>query len=433
MKNDIVVSDGDKLKAIRKKYDLKQDEISGNDITRNLISEIETGVANITKKTAEIVIKNLKELGKKKNFKVTETVEYLMENQIVQATKVLDNYTSELQTLVISRDGSFIETLKKAESFLIDWDIRDKKLMIYELAGDYYCTNNEMYKSAVYYEKASALISRMFLDNELLSLSRKLSMVYGYMGNYEKSIECCEFALSRFDDMSLKDTIIFRYNMSFGYLCINNFERALHHIKIAEELSEKNNDTSMHIKILNNKAVCFYKIDKKHEALKVFNQILNLTSVNDLEKRLVILTNIVDVCIDVNKKDEALEKLNIAINQLLNLNINCEHVPDIYFQIGEIYKKLDILELSEQYYLKALDFCEIQKNYVLENNAMCALIDMYTIQNSIEKMKNIKEKAFFVASKRGKIDNEIMYKLMIFYSKMSTEILEIANFSLKFK
>lgn len=38
MKKDIVVADSDKLKAIRIKYDLKQDEISGKDITRNLIS-----------------------------------------------------------------------------------------------------------------------------------------------------------------------------------------------------------------------------------------------------------------------------------------------------------------------------------------------------------------------------------------------------------
>ncbi|WP_234117412.1 helix-turn-helix transcriptional regulator [Clostridium hydrogenum] len=429
----IVISDGDKIKAIREKYNLKQDEISGNDITRNLISEIETNKANITKKTAEVIIKNLTELGKKKGFKVTETVEYLMENQIVQATKVLDSYIEELKTLVISKDNSFIETLKKAESFLIDWDIKDKKLKIYEYAGDYFCNNNEMYKSAVYYEKASALLSRMFLDKKLIPLSRKLSMVYGYMGNYEKSIECCEFALSQFDDMPLKDKVIFRQNNALAYKGINNLERALYNIKIAENIVNKE-DTSRYIKILNSKAVCFYKMKLYKEALQVFTEILNLTSRSDVEKYLVILTNIVDVYMDINMKDKAIENLNIITNQLSNLDNNSLCTSNIYFDIGEIYNKLNNLNLAENYYLKALNFCEIQKNYVLANNILSVLIDMYVVQNNIQKMDYIKEKVYYIVNKQDKVDDRLIYKLMVFYNKISSEIsTEIGEFALKFK
>lgn len=428
-----VLSDGDKLKKIRKKYDLKQDELSGNDITRNLISEIETGAANITKRTAEIIIKNLTELSRGKGFKVAETVGYLMENQIVQATKILDDYIEELKALVISKDGSFIEILKKAESFLIDWDIKEKKLSIYELAGDYYCNNNEMHQSAVYYEKASALLSKMFLDKELLPLSRKLSMVYGYMGNYEKSIECCEFALSQFDDMSLKDKVIFRQNNALAYKCINNFERALYNIKIAENIVNKE-DTSRYIKILNSKAVCFYKMKLYEEALKIFEEISSLIDKHCLEDYLINLTNIIDVCMDINVQDKAIENLNIIISQLPNLNINSIYAPSIYFDIGEIYKKLNNLNASEDYYLKALNFCEIQKNYILANNILYVLMDIYIVQNSIEKMDYLKEKVFYIVNKQDKVDDRLMYKLMVFYNKINSEIsTEICNFALKFK
>ena len=119
MKKCMVISDGDKLKAIREKYNLKQEEISGKDITRNLISEIETNKANITKNTAEVIIKNLTEVAKKNGFQITETVEYLMEDQVVQANKVLDDYIEELKTLLISKDGSFIEVLKKSRKFFL--------------------------------------------------------------------------------------------------------------------------------------------------------------------------------------------------------------------------------------------------------------------------------------------------------------------------
>ena len=66
----LVMTDGEKIKAIREKYNLKQEEISGKDITRNLISEIETNKANITKKTAEIIIKNLVGIGKRGALKL---------------------------------------------------------------------------------------------------------------------------------------------------------------------------------------------------------------------------------------------------------------------------------------------------------------------------------------------------------------------------
>jgi tetratricopeptide (TPR) repeat protein len=431
MENNEVISDGDKLRTIRAKYNLKQDELSGKDITRNLISEIETGTANITKKTAEVVIKNLKEIGKRKHIEVTETVEYLMENQLVQATKILDDYIEELKTLVISKDGSFMEILKRAESFLIDWDIKDKKLSIYELAGDYYCNNNEMCQSAVYYEKAAALLSKMFLDKKLLTISRKLSIVYGRIGNYKKSIESCEFALNCFEDMSQKDRVIFIFNNALNYFNIKKFQKSLNNLKTAESIVSKDDD--MYIKILNNKASCLYEINKKQESLRVFNELSRIIDKNNLEDYLVNLTNIIHVCMEIGLKDEAIEKCHIVTNQLVNLNEDNVCTTSIYFEMGKIYTDFNKIELSEEYYLKALDFAEKQKNYILANEILNNLIDMYIKENNIGKMNSIKEKVFFIAVKREKIDNLLMYKLIEFYDKIGSGMCkEIAHFALKF-
>ncbi|MCD2346175.1 helix-turn-helix domain-containing protein [Clostridium guangxiense] len=191
MENCTVLTDGDKLKNIRKKYVLKQEEISGSAITRNLISEIETNKATITKNTAEIIIKNLALLAKERHFQFTETVEYLLENETMQANKIVNHYINELKSLNISKDGNFTTKLKEIESFLLKYDIPDKKIIIYELAGDYYCNKNEMSKSVIYYEKAITLTGKLTLSNTSLTLLRKLSMVYGYLGRYKESIECC--------------------------------------------------------------------------------------------------------------------------------------------------------------------------------------------------------------------------------------------------
>lgn len=433
MEKCIVLSDGDKLKEIRKKYNVKQEEITGKEITRNLISEIENNKAVITKKTAEVIIKNLNEIAKKKNFKVTETVEYLMENEIEQATKALDDYIEELKTLSISKDNSFIKTLKEAESFLIDWDIKDKKLKIYELAGDYFCNNNEMYKSAVYYEKASALLSRMFLDKELLPLSRKLSMVYCYIGDYQKSIECCEFALNRFENMSQKYKVVFRYNNALNYKRVNNFEKALNNLKKAEVLVDKS-DAISYIKILNNKGNCFYEMKMYREAVDIFLYTLDLIDKNNAEQYIINLINIFNCYWFLELKDNAMQSFDVLLKELPNLDNFDEYLPEIYFEVGKVYEKLNKVDITEDYYIKALDYSEKRKNYVFTNEVLYALMQMYMVRKNVEKMDKIKEKAFDLANIQHKVNNDIMYKLIAFYTENNKDIvMQIANFALNFK
>ncbi|MCD2345080.1 helix-turn-helix transcriptional regulator [Clostridium guangxiense] len=431
MKKNIVLSDGDKLKEIRRKYGLKQEEITGSEITRNLISEIETNKASITKKTAEVVIKNLTALAKKRRFEVDETVDYLMENQIVQANKALDNYIEELNTLSISKGDSFIKTLKEAESFLIDWDIKDKKLKIYKIAGDYYCNNNEMYKGAVYYEKALALINRVFLDRELIPLSRKLSMVYVYIGDYKKSIECCEFILNRFDDISVNDKVIFTYNNALSYFYMNNFEKTLQNLEISEKLVDRNDNLKL-FKILDSKAVCLCSMKRYSEALQVFDELISLVKSNYVDRYVTVLLNIVNVYLDMQEKDKALENFNCVIERLNSVNNDSPYLSEIYFHVGKFYRSFGNEEKSEQFYSKALNLCEKQKNYVLENDILCDLIEMYTVENKVKEMNSIKYTLFSLFNKQGNINHMLVHKLVLFYIDNNVETAkELINFVLK--
>lgn len=431
MEKFIVLSDGDKLKEIRRRYALKQEEITGREITRNLISEIETNKASITKKTAEIVIKNLTALAKKRNFEVSETVDYLMENQVIQATKVLDNYIKELETLSISKDNSFMNALRDAESFLIEWDIKDKKLRIYELAGDYFCNNNEMYKSAVYYEKALALLSRVFLDRELLPLSRKLSTVYEYIGDYKKSIECCEFALSHFSDMSKEYKIVFRYNVSLAYKDINNLQSALHNINIAETLVDKD-DTEKLFNILTNKANYLYKLKSYKESIDLNNKILRLINKKDIEKQLLTHINIISNYIALEMKEDVINALEFLIENLSGIGNDSLYIADIYFEVGKIYEYVNNLEELEKFYLKALDFSEKHKDYVLESNILSNLVDFYIKCNNVKMMESIKNKIFALFNKQGYLNGALMYKLFYFYSNNNKIIKELSIFALQF-
>lgn len=99
MGNCQILSSGDKIKLIRKKYGLRQDDIVGEEVTRNLISQIEHNKAKLTKSTAEIIIKNLKEIAKKNNLEMDVTADYLLEDELAQANSILENYVDELKKL----------------------------------------------------------------------------------------------------------------------------------------------------------------------------------------------------------------------------------------------------------------------------------------------------------------------------------------------
>lgn len=432
MINCIIISSGEKIKNLRKKYNVKQEDITGEDITRNLISEIEHNKVKVSRNTAEVILKHLNKLAAERGFAVEETVDYLIEDELSQASKILDEFIEELKTLSIYKDNEFINTLSAAENFLIKWDIKDKKIAIYELAGDYFCNKNDMYKSVVYYEKVLALIGKLFLSKSLLNVLRKLSMVYNYVGDYKKGIECCEFALTRFEDTSQKDRVVFLYNNALNYKRIDNFEKALNNFNEAEGLVDKSDITS-YIMILNNKGNCFYEMKKYEEALDIFSHTLDLIDKNNAEQCIINLINIFNCYWFLNLQDKAMENFEVLLKQMPNLNNFDEYLPEIYFEVGKIYDKLNKLNITEEYYLKALEYSEKQKNYVLENHILYALIEIYMIGNKVEKMNKIKEKAFFIANRQGKINNEIMYKLMIFYSKISNEVIEIGNFALNFK
>lgn len=92
MKCSRVIPIGEKLRMLREKYNLNQDEIVGTAVTRNLISQIENGKANLTKNTAEIIVSNVKEILKKNNMILDIGIEYLLEDEESQARKILDEF-----------------------------------------------------------------------------------------------------------------------------------------------------------------------------------------------------------------------------------------------------------------------------------------------------------------------------------------------------
>lgn len=281
-----ILSVANKLKNIRDKYGLSQEDLAGNEITRNLISQIEHNKANLTRSAAEIMLKNLKKICDKKNVQVDEDINYLMEDEKSQAIKVLDKYIDDLRDLTIYKDNVFINKLREVEDFLVTWDFRDKKITIFELAGDYFSSTNDFYNASLYYEKAKALIDINIYSDNIVHILRKLSMTYYYMLRYQDDINCCEFALKQFKNMDEEYRCIFLFNSSLCYGQLKKYDLALKRLNEVESII-KNIDQNKYYEVLIQKAICYQWMKEYQKSLDIYNKLLESIDKSDYEKYLL--------------------------------------------------------------------------------------------------------------------------------------------------
>lgn len=430
-----ILSPGDKLRLLRKKYKLKQEDVSGSQITRNLISEIETNKASLTKSTAEIIFANVNALSKKLKFNVTETIDYLMEDQLSQANKILAGYINDLRSIFPYKDRTFSKKLKEIESFLIKWDIKDKKIQIYELAGDYFSSTNDYYKGALYYEKAFNLMDKLVCTPELLGILKKLSKVYTYTNKHLESVECAEFALDHFPDMPNYYKALFLYNSSISLKRLKQYNKIIKNLEEAENYLDKDNLDKL-IELWNNKGSCFLDLKEYNKALDIFIKIFKLVdNKTNMDKFMMAITNLIESYIGINDMENANKYLEIALNNLPDyLSNNSEYAPEVCYELGNIFKNLSNLKEAEVYYLEALKFSKEEKSFTITEKVLSNLIDIYTTLDYTEKMDELEIEVFILSNSDGKLINNIIYKLINFYSMhtMNDKINRICKLAINF-
>ncbi|PJI08385.1 MULTISPECIES: helix-turn-helix transcriptional regulator [Clostridium] len=410
-----ILSIGDKLKNLREKYNVRQDDIAGGDITRNLISQIEHGKANLTRNAAEIILKNLKKICVQKHIKVDESIEYLMEDEKSQANKILDDYIKELKDLSVYKDGSFTEKLTEVEGFLTNWNLVDKKIVIFELAGDYFSNANDFYNSSLYYEKAKALMDVNVYTEDLVSILRKLSMIYSYMDKYEENIKCCDFALNQFGDkLSEQYRSIFLFNSSLCYSGLKKYNIALDRLKKLEPII-KGTNTDKYCEVLGQEGFCLGMLEKHNEALDVFSRILKLVSEDNLELRVLVMFNLVDAYINLGNIDMAKQYLEKIAQTIDKVPHTAKSIPYLYREVGKIHKKLNEIVTAKSYYLKSLDYAKTYKQYNIVRSVLNDLFDIYIIDNDDKSINEVKDMFLLNVGNEQKVDVQLMNKLFEYY------------------
>ncbi|MDT8717924.1 helix-turn-helix transcriptional regulator [Clostridium sp. 19966] len=428
-----VIPVGHKLRLLRKRYNLRQEEIVGDDVTRNLISQIENGKAKLTRSTAQIIMSHVTEILEKNNLTLDIDIEYLLEDQEAQARKILDQFIDELKELLDNNDTSFINTLKDADQFLLEWDFIDKKILICELAGDYFSGNNDFYKASVYYENVKCLMNLNMDVASLIPVLKKLSKVYFCMEKYKDGIDVCNYALDRFPQMNDDYKVVFLFNSSLYYNYSKEYKKSLDIIDklkniVNENTKDKHGDIYIRILLLQASSLQFLKC--YDEALKIYNIALEITSKENCGYISIYCNNICEIYIDMGKIEEANERINFILNNLKNIPNDFIMLPQLYLEISRRYIELKDYDNAVTYLRKTLNLAKAFKYSFVINDVIMELIHMSHKDLAV----NIKDEFIELVTNVGSVNNMLMLNVLQYFTKLNDakSVIEICEFCKKY-
>ncbi|WIV13262.1 helix-turn-helix transcriptional regulator [Proteiniborus sp. MB09-C3] len=421
MRNENEVSAGENLKRIRKELGLRQHEIAGEDITRNLISLIENNRAVLYDTAANIMAKNMNKIMYERDISIFIKPEDLLNPERYDARKKADTYIEELENILIKKEF-YIESekLNEIEAFLNQWDLVDKKVKIYELLGDIFYISNNLNKEYYYYFKA--LEASYDYPNMKERYKLALKLVYNCIitGKNEEAINLCDYMLLSQKSIPNKYKGAFYYNKALGYKYLLEIDKCLIALDNAKKYFKDSSNKDLK-KVLMLEGVCHFRTGKHTRALKSYNEILKISEEkNDIDEICVAYINIIQIYIAKNDKEKVIKCFDKVMMNLPYVNEDSFYLPEIYYETSNIYLYLENYEASEKHLNAALALSKKSGKHNLYKKFISSLVELYIQANWIDKLHNlmsILENEF----SNIKLNEEItlVLKLLLYYMKQN--------------
>lgn len=324
----------EKLKRLRKRFGLKQHEITGGEITRNLISMIENGKAKLTKENGIKIVNIINEILKKRNINIFISPNELLESLEEQTEKIFIDYIEKFSTHPTE------ELIQEINVFTKYKKTFHSKFILYTKIAEFYTLNNQYYLAEKYYfevidyaiknESRYSLYFFMKKYINLLLIQKKYNEILYIFKLLESLRETNSFFIKY---------IIFSIKL-YIYYKLNDYDSCLDIIdRINILIKDKDSDLNIDI---------FYLIVFKHfNDNKNFNKYFNKSKNN---KYFLLIKNISDLTIE--------NKILLFKNRISDF-IYLEFLKSNNFSFNEILSKINNLK----YFYNKIDLLD----YISEN------------------------------------------------------------------
>jgi len=387
------ISVGQNLKRIRNDLNLKQYEIAGNDITRNLISLIENDKTPIYYNVANIISNNINKILHQRGLNIYIQAEDILNPERYNSRNKANEYIEILKKHLAEKDYELtVDELNEIENFLNKWNFIDKKVEIYQLLGEIYYNAKDPNREYYYYIKALEISYEHPNMKDRYKIITRLVYNCILTKKYHEAIRLCEFALSTQENLSDRQKGIFHYNLALSYYYLKDYFKALDHIIYAKFYIPLDSYEDMkNILILEGVSNC--EIKNYDKALKIYNKLVqiidNNNDNNNIEILSLIYNNILQIYIRKNNKPKVIEYHNKILELLQHIDKDSFYLMDILINISETYYYLKDYNSYEKYLQQALSLSKETKNKNLIPSVISRLIDFYMETEQFDKIKNL--------------------------------------------
>ncbi|OPJ59933.1 helix-turn-helix domain-containing protein [Clostridium oryzae] len=387
-----ILSPGEKLKYIRKRFKFTQDEVAGGSITRNLISLIESNKAALTPQVAAIVTENINKLCKNNEifFSISET--YLLESIEEQVNKKAQEYIDYLSDTNLTLSDKFQDKINAVETFLAKYDLAHIKLEIYFLIAEIYDKCNEFSYAYKYYIKAFENSGKLSVHNtKQIDLLFSLAHCCDVLGKYKECLDYYTMLETHSTNLDSKSSCKLNFNKMMIHKKLNQFDNCLKEIEYLEKNFSL--ESNYNFAIMNTKANCYKNKKLYTKAIDTYNQLLAITNNDNIEYRLIVLCNMIETYIILH------DTMNLKLclkssNDLLNIYSSIDKQSfsqQIYNDLGLGALEIKDYERAKNFFLKSVEESRLYKNSRALTESFENLIDVCVLlkdRNSLNDLKN---------------------------------------------
>lgn len=385
MENAVTITSGENLKRIRKELGLRQQEIVGDEITRNLVSMIENNKTPLSYRIAKVISENINKISIARDIGIHLDPEDILEPKRKEAKEKADKYITELKKH-IENDNYTIDEFyfKEVEEFLNKWNIPDKKVIIYELLGDMYYYNKNYEKEYIYLNRALENYYINPIKEDIYDMIIKLMVNRITTEHNEEAIKLSELNIMERIEIPLRYRKYIHYNKALAYKRLKKVHKSLKLIEEFEELYGENTG-NLYRKTLILKGSCFSKIQKPDKAYETYKKFLRVCGVDNEEAGL-IYSNIIIIFRKQNNKEKVIEYKDKLLEYISKAGDDNIYLVKIYYRLGELFEYLDDIGKAEYYYVSAVNKATDRKENDKLAKLMFKLLNLYLANNQVEKI-----------------------------------------------
>lgn len=383
-----ILSPGKRLKQVRKELGLKQSDITGGQITRNLISIIENDKASLTKNVAEIICNSINQICINRNINFRISAEDLTESTIEQSNTIVKMYLSKLDLITSTKSSDFTIIIDEIESFLIDIENNELKVQLLEKISQLYKVDFDYNNTYKYLLRAYESNDRTFNDTKHFDLLLNLSACSSMLGRYKEGLNFNRLAMIYTDHMSLELKYKFMYNMAIDYFDLKDYDHSISQINLIMSSLYVTDKQSYNLQIL--KSNNLKKQKNYNQSIEILNDLVR--SEKEYNSLLLPYLNLLDIYLLLKDHDKV--KLHIdkclTISNKLSDSDDIKRKSSIYLNVGKGFELLGDLHQAISYFKLALDIAEEYSYYEKVHSSIDALFRLtQETKGDMNEFKNL--------------------------------------------